>query len=178
MLYDIPKRSGIALEESTLVQAAQHPRITAVKDAKGDLEAASWVMRETDLIYYSGDDALNLPLLSIGAQGFVSVAGHVAADKLRRMLNAYLSGDVATARAVHEQLLPIYRGLFRAPGVVSSKAALSAMGMPASQVRLPLVELTDRELTLLTQDLAASDIATVWAPELAMVTSDEAKAIR
>jgi 4-hydroxy-tetrahydrodipicolinate synthase len=161
MLYDIPKRSGIALEEATLIAAAEHPKIQAVKDAKGDLEAASWVMKESGLTFYSGDDALNLPFLAIGAQGFVSVVGHVAADKLRKMLDAFLDGDVVTAIGIHRTLLPIYRGLFRAPGVVSTKAALSAMGFPASHVRLPLVDITERELNLLNDDLVAAEIATV-----------------
>ena len=161
MLYDIPKRSGIPLEEATLIAAAEHPRIKAVKDAKGDLESASWVMKETDLTYYSGDDALNLPFLSIGAQGFVSVAGHVAADSLRRMLDAFIGGDVVTARKIHSDLLPIYRGLFRAPGVVSTKAAITALGMYGGHVRLPLVDVTDEERNLLLDDLRAARILTV-----------------
>ncbi|MGV8876001.1 MAG: 4-hydroxy-tetrahydrodipicolinate synthase [Rhodoglobus sp.] len=160
MLYDIPKRSGIALEEATLIAAAEHPKIKAVKDAKGDLEAASWVMKETELAFYSGDDALNLPFLSIGAEGFVSVVGHVAADQLRNMLDAYRGGDVARAASIHRTLLPVYRGLFRAPGVSSTKAALGAMGLPASYVRLPLLDVTEQELALLTDDLAAAGIAT------------------
>jgi 4-hydroxy-tetrahydrodipicolinate synthase len=159
MLYDIPKRSGIPLEEATLIAAAEHPKILAVKDAKGDLEAASWVIRETDLTYYSGDDALNLPFLSIGARGFVSVAGHVAADRLRRMLEAYLRGDVAAAADLHVELLPIYRGLFRAPGVVSTKAALAELGQPSGHVRLPLVDIAPAELDRLRQDLDAARIS-------------------
>ncbi len=77
MLYDIPGRTGAPIETETLVRLAEHGRIVAVKDAKGDLEASAWVMKRSDLAYYSGEDTLNLPLLSIGAVGFVGVAGHL-----------------------------------------------------------------------------------------------------
>ena len=98
MLYDIPPRSAIAIEWDTLRKLANHPNIVAVKDAKGDLHGAAQIMAETDLVYYSGDDALNLPWLAMGATGFVSVWGHVAASQLREMLTAFASGDIATAR--------------------------------------------------------------------------------
>ena len=82
MVYDIPKRTGVAIETDTLVRIAEHPRIIANKDAKGDLEAAQWGMERTDLAWYSGDDVLNLPLLSIGACGMISVVGHLVGDRL------------------------------------------------------------------------------------------------
>ena len=77
MLYDIPGRTGTPIAAETLVQLAEHPRIVAVKDAKADFGAASWVMARTSLVFYSGDDMVNLPWLSLGAAGFVSVVGHV-----------------------------------------------------------------------------------------------------
>ncbi|MEK9664013.1 MAG: 4-hydroxy-tetrahydrodipicolinate synthase, partial [Candidatus Nanopelagicales bacterium] len=83
--YDIPKRTGVAIEVETLVRLAEHPRIVANKDAKGDLDAAQWAMRRTDLAWYSGDDILNLPLLSVGAHGFISVVGHIVGDRLAAM---------------------------------------------------------------------------------------------
>ena len=78
LLYDIPGRTGTAIKKETLIAVAQHPRIVAVKDAKGDFATTSEVMLATDLVFYSGDDILNLPWLSVGAAGFVSVIGHVA----------------------------------------------------------------------------------------------------
>ena len=87
MLYDIPPRSVVPIEVDTLRRLAEHPRIVAVKDAKGDLLAGSEVIASTDLAYYSGDDAMNLPWLSVGAVGYVSVIGHVVAGRLRRMLD-------------------------------------------------------------------------------------------
>lgn len=163
MLYDIPKRSGIAMERSTLAAVAELDNVVAVKDATGDLESASWVMRETPLTYYSGDDALNLPFLAIGAAGFVSVAGHLVADRLRAMAESFAAGDVAAARRAHLDLLPVYRGLFRAPAVASTKAALAAVGVVAGGVRSPIVELTREERAVLLADLAMAGISPVRA---------------
>lgn len=160
MLYDIPGRSVVPLSQDTIVAAAEHPKIVALKDAKGDLEAASWVLRETDLAVYSGEDALNLPLLSIGATGFVSVAGHIVADRLRLMRDAYLAGEVARAAELHRELLPVYRGIFRIPGLVSAKAALTDLGIPASGVRRPLLPITPEEHDVLRADLRAAGVIT------------------
>jgi 4-hydroxy-tetrahydrodipicolinate synthase len=158
MLYDVPRRTGVAVEPATLVRAAQHERIRAVKDAKGDLESSSWVMRQSALQYYSGEDALNLPLLSIGAAGFVSVAAHVAGDQLRLMLSAFRSGDVGRARDVHNQLLPIYKGLFRAPAAALTKAALHIRSFPAGPVRPPLVDASAAERETLRADMDAAGV--------------------
>ena len=158
MLYDIPKRTGTAIEPATLLAAAKHDRIVAVKDAKGNLESSAWVMRDTSLVYYSGEDALNLPLLSIGARGFVSVIGHVAADLLREMLEAFEAGEPARALELHRRLLPVARGIFRAPGAASAKAALAARGLPAGPMRAPLVDLTERERRTLAEDLAMAEL--------------------
>lgn len=159
MLYDIPKRTGVAIEPDTFAAAAEHPRILAVKDAKGDLESSSWVMEQTNLVYYSGEDALNLPLLSIGAVGFVSVAGHVVGNRLRDLLDCYAGGRVTDALAIHRELLPVYRGMFRAPAAASVKTALDSQGLPGGPVRLPLVGLTDEEKRLLTLDLSATRVS-------------------
>ncbi len=158
MLYDIPQRTGVRIEPETFAQAAEHPRILAVKDAKGDLESSSWVMRETDLAYYSGDDALNLPLLSIGAVGFVSVVGHVVGDRLRLLLELHRSGRAAEAMALHRELLPVYRGMFRAPAAASVKTALAVLGHPLSSLRSPMVRLSPEQETCLLADLALAGV--------------------
>lgn len=158
MLYDIPGRSGVAIETETMVRLAEHPRIVANKDAKGDLGAASWAMARSGLAWYSGDDMLNLPLLSIGAAGFVSVVGHVVAPELRAMLEAHRSGDVDKAAEIHRRLLPVFTGVFRTQGVITTKAALALQGLPAGPLRLPLVGLTDEETEQLKSDLAAGGV--------------------
>jgi len=158
MLYDIPGRSGVPLALDTLVRLGEHPRIVANKDAKGDLSAASWAIARSGLAWYSGDDMLNLPLLSVGAVGFVSVVGHVVAHELRAMLEAFLAGDHGKAIALHQSLLPVFTGMFRTQGVITSKAALNLQGLPAGPLRLPLVDATDAEIEQLRKDLAAGGV--------------------
>ncbi|WP_064457553.1 4-hydroxy-tetrahydrodipicolinate synthase [Streptomyces hygroscopicus] len=158
MLYDIPGRSGVPIGTETIVRLAEHPRIVANKDAKGDLGRASWAIARSRLAWYSGDDMLNLPLLSVGAVGFVSVVGHLVSPELRAMLEAHLAGDVAKATEIHQKLLPVFTGMFRTQGVITTKAALALQGRPAGPLRLPLVELTAEETEQLKRDLAAGGV--------------------
>ncbi len=158
MLYDIPGRSGVPIQTETIVRLADHPRIVANKDAKGDLGRASWAIARSGLAWYSGDDMLNLPLLSVGAVGFVSVVGHLVTAELRALLEAYLAGDVAKATEVHQKLLPVYTGMFRTQGVITTKAALALRGLPGGPLRLPLVDLSDEETEQLKKDLAAGGV--------------------
>ena len=154
MMYDIPGRTGVAIDVETMVRAAEHDKIVAVKDAKGDLGAASWVIARTELAWYSGEDVLNLPLMSIGGVGVVSVAAHVAAGRISEMLAAFEAGDVLTATRLHLGLMPVYTGIFRTQGVMTAKAALSQLGVIGRAVRPPLVDLTLEEFATLTLDLA------------------------
>lgn len=154
LIYDIPHRTGVPVATETLVRLAEHPRIIGVKDAKDDAAATSHVLAQTDLVYYCGSDMFNLPWLSLGAVGFVSVVGHVAGDRLREMIDAFGSGDVARARQIHYELIPLYTGLFRNQGAVMSKAALDLLGLPGGTVRLPLLAATDAERAQLRRDLA------------------------
>jgi 4-hydroxy-tetrahydrodipicolinate synthase len=154
ILYDIPVRTGTPIERETLVRLAEHPRIVAVKDAKADLAGSARVIADTDLAYYSGDDVLTLPLLSVGAVGVVGVATHVATPRIRAMVEAYLAGDVAGALALHQALLPVFVGLFRTQGAILTKAALTHLGRPAGPVRLPLPDATAEQVAQLVRDLA------------------------
>jgi len=158
MLYDIPGRTGVAIDTETLVRLSEHPRIVANKDAKGDLSAAGWALSRSGLAWYSGDDMLNLPLLSIGAVGFVSVVGHLVTPELKGMLDAFLSGDSVKAAEIHQRLLPVITGMFRTQGVITTKAALALQGLPAGPLRLPLVEATEAEVAQLRRDLAAGGV--------------------
>jgi 4-hydroxy-tetrahydrodipicolinate synthase len=159
MLYDIPGRTGTPIATETLIQLAQHPRIVAVKDAKGDAGATSLVMASTDLVYYSGEDMLNLPWLSLGAAGFVSVVGHVVGDRLHEMIDAYLAGDVAGARAIHRDVLPVIVGIMtRTQGVIATKAALRLLGLPGGPVRPPLADATPSQVEQLRADLVAGGV--------------------
>ncbi|TDB71921.1 4-hydroxy-tetrahydrodipicolinate synthase [Micromonospora sp. KC723] len=158
MLYDIPHRAGTAIETETLVRLAEHGRIVAVKDAKGDLTATSWVTSRTDLAFYSGEDALTLPALAVGAVGVVGTSTHFTGVGTRQMIEAYEAGDHAGALALHRRLLPLYTGIFRAQGVVLVKAGLAAKGLPAGPVRPPQVDATADEVARLRADCAAAGL--------------------
>lgn len=160
MLYDIPGRTGVAIEPDTYVRLAEaHDNIVAVKDAKADLGSASWALRRSGLVWYSGDDVLTLPFLSIGAVGIVSVCSHVATPQIRAMVEAYVSGDVDRAALLHRSLLPVFTGMMgRMPGVVSAKAALTQLGLPGGPVRPPMMDASEDELAGLVLDLADGGI--------------------
>ncbi len=158
LTYDIPKRTGTAIETETIVRIAEHPRIVANKDAKGDLDSAQWGMARTDLAWYCGDDILNLPMLAIGGAGMISVVGHLVGDRLKAMADAHAAGDIETAREINASLLPVYTGLFRTQGVILTKAALAMQGLPSGPVRLPLVDATEAQKVQLRADLAAGQV--------------------
>ncbi|MEV4542554.1 4-hydroxy-tetrahydrodipicolinate synthase [Micromonospora echinaurantiaca] len=159
MLYDIPHRAGVPIATETMVRLAEHTRIVAVKDAKGDLTATSWVTSRTSLAFYSGEDSLTLPALSVGAVGVVGTSTHFTGALTKRMIEAYDAGDTGTALELHRRLLPLYTGIFRTQGVILVKAGLAAQGLPAGPVRPPLVDATDDELAQLRADCAAAGLA-------------------
>lgn len=159
MLYDIPPRSMVPIEWDTLRTLAAHPNIVAVKDAKGDLHGAAQIMAETGLVYYSGDDALNLPWLAVGATGFVSVWGHLAAGQLRDMLAAFTSGDIATARKISVALSPLNAAQSRLGGVTMSKAGLRLLGLDTGEPRLPQMPATPEQIDQLAADLRAAGVS-------------------
>jgi len=158
LMYDIPARTGTPLETETIVRLAEHPRIVALKDAKGDIGATSWVIRRTGLPVYSGDDMNNLPLLSVGAVGFISVCGHVIGKQLKEMIDAWFSGQREKATAIHQSLLPVYTGTFRTQGAILTKASLNLLGLPGGFTRLPLVDATPDQIEILRNDLLAGGV--------------------
>jgi 4-hydroxy-tetrahydrodipicolinate synthase len=160
MVYDIPGRTGVKLSADTLARAAEHPRIAAVKEASADLYAGSWLLRSTDLVIYSGDDALNLAWLAVGAVGVVSVIGHVVGDRLADMIAALDAGDLESAREIDQSLLPVTEAIMtRAPGAVMAKAALELLGLlPNRVVRAPHLPATDEQVAQLRHDLVTAHL--------------------
>ena len=159
LLYDIPGRTGTAIAKETLIRLAAHPRIVAVKDAKGDFGTTSQVMIATDLAFYSGDDILNLPWLAVGAVGFVSVVGHVVGDRLHDMIDAYRAGRVDEALAIHREVLPVIIGIMtRTQGAIMAKAALGLLGLPGGVTRPPLIDATPAQIEQLRADLVAGGV--------------------
>ncbi|WP_430332124.1 4-hydroxy-tetrahydrodipicolinate synthase [Rhodococcus sp. ACT016] len=158
MLYDIPPRSVVPIETETIRRLADHPRILAVKDAKGDLNAGAELIGTTDLDFFSGDDPLNLPWLSVGAIGFVSVIGHLVPQRLRALHTAFMEGDLAKAREINLSLVPVNRSVARLGGVSASKAGLRLMGLDVGEPRLPQVAPTTEQIDILAADLHAAGV--------------------
>lgn len=155
--YDIPGRAGIQITHESFLALAEHPRIVANKDAKGDPWAAQRVMEATGLPFYSGDDGLNLPLLSVGAAGFISVTGHLVADRFVAMAEAYRAGRVDEAAAINRSMVPVTHGVMgRVGGAIMTKAALDLLGRAGGgPMRLPLVPASDAQRAQLKADLIA-----------------------
>jgi 4-hydroxy-tetrahydrodipicolinate synthase len=158
LLYDIPPRSMVPIEFDTIRQLASHPNIVGIKDAKGDLPGGGQIIAETGLVYYSGDDALNLPWLAMGAVGFISVWGHLAAGALREMLSAFNSGDVATARKINAALGPLGDAQTRLGGVTLAKAGLRLQGIDVGEPRLPQLPPTEDQAQELAADMRAAAV--------------------
>jgi len=160
MMYDIPGRTGVEIESDTIVKLFETvDNIVALKDAKGNIAATSWVIKRCGIPVYSGDDILNLPFLSVGAVGFVSVCGHTVGIQLKAMLDAWFAGNSAKALEIHQQLLPVFTGTFRTQGAILTKAAMSLMGLPGGTTRLPLVDATEAQIEQLRKDLIAGGVA-------------------
>ncbi|ETB23184.1 dihydrodipicolinate synthase [Mycobacterium avium subsp. avium 11-4751] len=158
LLYDIPGRSVVPIESSTIRALASHPNIVGVKDAKADLHAGGQIIAETGLAYYSGDDALNLPWLAMGATGFISVISHVAANQLRELLFAFTSGDIATARKINATVAPLCDAMARLGGVTMSKAGLRLQGIDVGDPRLPQLPATPEQIEALSADMRAASV--------------------
>jgi len=156
ILYDIPGRTGVPIRYETILRLAKHPNILAVKDAKGDFSEVSRVLNQTDLLYFSGDDANALPHMSIGASGLVGVTGNIAAAPYRAMVDAVNRGDLAAATAEHRRLEPLVRAVMtHVPGTVAAKYILHGLGRISSpRVRLPLVGPEEWEAALIEDELA------------------------
>ncbi|MDR3069666.1 MAG: 4-hydroxy-tetrahydrodipicolinate synthase [Propionibacteriaceae bacterium] len=145
LVYDIPGRTGVPIAEKTLTRLARHENIVAVKDAKANLWESASVMANTDLAYYSGDDALTLPLLALGAVGVVGTSTHFTGAKTKQMIAAFAAGDTAGALAIYRSLLPVYRGVFATQGCMLVKAGLAHRGFAPGGMRLPLLAANEAE---------------------------------
>ncbi|HZA10479.1 4-hydroxy-tetrahydrodipicolinate synthase [Mycobacterium sp.] len=158
LLYDIPPRSVVPIEFDTIRALAGHPNIVGVKDAKGDLHGGADIIASTGLAYYSGDDPLNLPWLAVGAIGFISVIGHLAAGQLRELFSAFESGDLATARKISVGLSPLCAAMKRLGGVTLVKAGLRLQGIDVGDPRLPQVPATPEQVDALAADMRAAAV--------------------
>ena len=141
MLYNIPGRTGCSLAPETTARLLDRPNVLSYKASSGTTEEVSQLraLCGDRLAIYSGDDALTLPMLAVGAVGVVSVASHLVGDTIQALIRAYLAGDSSEALRRHEQLLPLIRALFCTTNPIPLKAALEIAGWPVGAPRLPLL---------------------------------------
>ncbi|WJY63641.1 4-hydroxy-tetrahydrodipicolinate synthase [Corynebacterium atrinae] len=158
-LYDIPPRSSIPIAPDTIRRLAEIPNVLGVKDAKGNLAESAVLIRETGLAYYSGDDPLNIPWLSIGATGFISVVGHACPSHLRELHTSFEEGDLARAREINATVIaPLIAAQVRLGGASMAKAALRLQGFEVGDPRLPVVGLDDKEVEELRRDMMKAGV--------------------
>ena len=157
MLYNIPGRTGCSLAPATVARLMDCPNVVSIKAASGTTDEVSQLRLACgpQMAIYSGDDALTLPMLAVGAVGVVSVASHVAGPQMRSMIDAFLAGRHADALAQHELLLPLCKALFATTNPIPVKAALELSGWPVGAPRLPLLPLEPSMRDSLSQALSA-----------------------
>jgi len=158
MLYDIPHRAGVPIESATLVKLAEHPRIVAVKDAKGAPAASAQVLAQTNLVYYAGDDSMVLPLMAIGAAGVVGTSTHFTGRRTRALIDDFVAGRLDRALAAYRALLPVYSGVFATQGCMLVKSGLAHRGMPVGGLRPPLLDASPAEAAAFNALLDAADL--------------------
>jgi 4-hydroxy-tetrahydrodipicolinate synthase len=159
IIYDIPHRTGRPVTTESLIKLAAHPNIIGVKDAKKDLAASAEVIAATGLEYYAGDDALVLPILSIGGVGVVGTSTHFTGRLTKQAITAYLAGDLATALTLYQSVLPVYTAVFATQGCMLVKAGLQHQGILSNRlVRQPLLPATSKEQAVFAAVLDAAQL--------------------
>ncbi len=148
MLYNVPGRTSINMAAETTIRLAEIENIFAIKEASGDMDQVSNIIKETsdDFLVYSGDDSMTLPMMAVGGYGVVSVAGHVAGRLITSMIKAYVQGDPAEAAALHGKLMPVFKGMFISTNPVPAKTSLNLKGINVGPVRSPLIKMTDEQV--------------------------------
>jgi 4-hydroxy-tetrahydrodipicolinate synthase len=149
-VYNIPGRSAKNIEPETIAKLAEISNITMVKEATGSLDQCSQILNTTNLTVLSGDDSLTLPMMSIGAQGVISVAGNIVPGDLLAMVKAALDGDFVLAAKWHHKLFPLCRDMLSlATNPIPVKAAMMLLGRDTGELRLPMTALEPAELDVL-----------------------------
>ena len=151
IIYNIPGRTGVNISPDTMARLAEIENVVGVKESSGNLGQVSEIYEKTpsDFMIYSGDDALTLPILSVGGVGIISVAGHIAGRKIKEMVTAYEQGEVAKAAKINASLGPLFRALFINTNPIMVKTACNLVGLKVGGLRLPLVEASEKETEIM-----------------------------
>jgi 4-hydroxy-tetrahydrodipicolinate synthase len=160
LAYNIPGRTALRIEHDTLLRMAEVENIVAVKDTTGDFDAIAHLIRAAPdgFEVYSGDDWATLGYVSLGAVGVVSVASHVVGERIRQMIEQLETGDLASARKLHYELLPVFDALFITSNPIPLKKAMELIGQPVGRPRLPLLEANQDEATRIEVALKESGV--------------------
>ncbi|MGH2739922.1 MAG: 4-hydroxy-tetrahydrodipicolinate synthase [Actinomycetota bacterium] len=155
LLYNIPGRTALRIEHDTILQLARVGNIVGVKDSTGDIDGVSRLIAEAPdgFDVYCGDDWATFAYACLGSAGVVSVASHLAGERIAQMRDLVATGDTPAARKIHEELLPLFRGLFITSSPIPVKAALAMIGQPVGPPRLPLVPATAEEIAVIKKAL-------------------------
>jgi len=147
MIYNVPGRTSVNIQATTIVELAKITNIVAVKEASGDLTQMAEIIRDTpeDFYLYSGDDKMTIPVLSIGGVGIVSVASHVVGREMKEMIHSFIEGDVKSAAKAHQKLIELFEGIFLSSNPAPIKDLLNVLGIETGSVRLPLIALTTEQ---------------------------------
>lgn len=142
VLYNVPSRTGIKMEPETVAELNKISNVVAIKEAAGSVDQVSQIRGLCDITVVSGDDSLTLPMMAVGATGVISVAANVVPAKIAALCKAANNGDYPAARAVHYELMPLFKGLFFETNPMPVKAALAKMGLIENVLRLPLTPMS------------------------------------
>ena len=154
VLYNIPGRTGVMMTPETVARLAKLPQVVAIKEASGSMDQASEILARSDLTVLSGDDSLTLPLMAIGARGVISVVANLVPRDVKRLTDAMLEGDLATAQAAHRRLFPLCRAMFIETNPIPIKTAMKMVGLLESdERRLPLTDLSPDHVEALKKTL-------------------------
>ncbi|QDS99154.1 4-hydroxy-tetrahydrodipicolinate synthase [Adhaeretor mobilis] len=155
-VYNIPGRTGKNIEPETIARLGELENITMVKEATGSLDQASAILASSNLTVLSGDDSLTLPLMSVGAEGVVSVVGNIIPQDMIALVKAATEGDYTTAREWHAKLFPLCRDMLSlSTNPIPVKAAMAMLGRDTGELRLPMTQLTDDQRGSLKKTLTA-----------------------
>ena len=148
IIYNVPGRTASNILPSTVARLAEIKNIVAIKEASGNLEQVSEIIRSTpkDFLVYSGDDSLALPILAVGGVGIISVAAHIVGNRMQEMIAAFVGNDLVKAQAIQSELLPFFRMMFITTNPIPVKTAVNLLGLNAGSFRLPLIPPTAIEL--------------------------------
>lgn len=160
MIYNVPGRTAKNIEVATVLKLSEIENIIAIKEASGNLSQVAELcnLTDDDFYVYSGDDSLILPVLSVGGQGIISVAGHIVGNRIKKMIRSFKDGDNKKAISLNKELFPIFKGMFISTNPISVKESLNKLGIDVGGLRLPLVELTEKERKKLDNILENADL--------------------